>query len=567
MSDPAGSSVPRAGSDAALLLLVRTGDTSAADELRARHAAAARLLAALLTSQGDQVAAARHIDDRVQDITAESWHLMLTALRGGGGPSDAFRPHLLAIVAKTAQLRAAGQPSWTTRPGKAGQVPAADVPGPGHSFAGPAAAGPDTAAIVRAYLTLPESWAAVLWHSEVELAPPSQVALLLGLTVREAAGLVRYARAALRTAYLRIHLGELPDPACRQAVRDLADVTPGWRWRHWYAAARHLRGCARCQGGRRDITDLSTSLRTTLAPLVLGEAAAAYCAMTAGPAGGPKASAPHRPGKRASSGRVLAGAVSLAAVVMTGGWLALRGAAGGPDIGDAAGGPSVAPATAPPVAAPAYPVPRKENRAQPSPSGQPDQVQRHHPAAHSHAPQPAPTPAPTHAPRPAPAPSTRQPEPSRSPNPSGAACRTTATADISADCYTGNQGSISVTAATGDSTPSGVDGKQVAQLVNGDYLEYPDVNFGSGSDQFDARVASGVGYGVSGLVEVVLDNPSKAPIGSFAVASTGGWSSWKTIPANIDKTAGVHTVYLEFASGATGSPPYASLHYFSFPSA
>jgi hypothetical protein len=152
---------------------------------------------------------------------------------------------------------------------------------------------------------------------------------------------------------------------------------------------------------------------------------------------------------------------------------------------------------------------------------------------------------------------------STSPPPS--TCTTTATSDISADCYSGSNGTISVSAATGDSSPSGVDGNQVGQLVNGDYLEYPGINFGSGSTQFDARVASGAAGGVSGLVEVVLDNPSNAPIGSFSVASTGGWSSWETIPANIADTTGTHTVYLEFASGATGSPPFVSLHYFSFP--
>jgi hypothetical protein len=144
-------------------------------------------------------------------------------------------------------------------------------------------------------------------------------------------------------------------------------------------------------------------------------------------------------------------------------------------------------------------------------------------------------------------------------------CPTTATSNISADCYSGSKGTISVSAATGDTSPSGVDGNQAAQLVNGDYLEYPNINFGSGSTQFDARVASGAAGGVSGLVEVVLDNPSNAPVGSFAVGNTGGWTTWKTVPANIADTTGTHTVYLEFASGATGSPPFVSLHYFNFP--
>src|SRR5215469_4315002 len=74
----------------------------------------------------------------------------------------------------------------------------------------------------------------------------------------------------------------------------------------------------------------------------------------------------------------------------------------------------------------------------------------------------------------------------------GKQCTTTATSDISADCFSASQGTISVTAATGDSNPAGVDGNQAAQLVNGDHLEYTNVNFGTtGSTQFDARVASG----------------------------------------------------------------------------
>jgi hypothetical protein len=155
------------------------------------------------------------------------------------------------------------------------------------------------------------------------------------------------------------------------------------------------------------------------------------------------------------------------------------------------------------------------------------------------------------------------PTPTPTPTPTG--CQTTATDDISADCYTGSQGNISVTAATGDTAPAGVDGNQAAQLVNGDYLEYPDIDFGSGSSQFDAQVAAGAAGGVSGLVEVVLDNPSNTPIGSFSVGNTGGWTSWESVPANITETTGVHTVYLEFDSGASGSPPFVSLHYFSFP--
>jgi Carbohydrate binding module (family 6) len=156
--------------------------------------------------------------------------------------------------------------------------------------------------------------------------------------------------------------------------------------------------------------------------------------------------------------------------------------------------------------------------------------------------------------------------PTTTPPTGSGTCTTTATSDISADCYKSSQGTITVSAATGDTNPAGVDGNQTAQLKSGEWLEYPGINFGTtGSRQFDARVASGAAGGVSGLVNVVLDSPTNAPIGSFAVANTGGWSTWETVPANINQTTGTHNVYLEFSSGATGNPSYVSLHYFNFP--
>ena len=71
--------------------------------------------------------------------------------------------------------------------------------------------------------------------------------------------------------------------------------------------------------------------------------------------------------------------------------------------------------------------------------------------------------------------------------------------------------------------------------------------------------------GVSGAVEVVLDSPTNSPVATFDVANTGGWTSWETIPANMSKVTGTHNVYLEFDSGASGDPPFVSLHYFNFP--
>ncbi|MEO3814941.1 glycoside hydrolase family 16 protein [Sphaerisporangium sp. B11E5] len=106
-------------------------------------------------------------------------------------------------------------------------------------------------------------------------------------------------------------------------------------------------------------------------------------------------------------------------------------------------------------------------------------------------------------------------------------------------------------------------GQNVSHIANGDWLRYDNVNFGSTPvTQFVARVASGAGGGVSGLVQVRLDSLSNAPIGDFAVGNTGGWQSWRTVPANIAATTGTHTVYITFSSGQPAD--YLNLNWFTF---
>lgn len=106
-------------------------------------------------------------------------------------------------------------------------------------------------------------------------------------------------------------------------------------------------------------------------------------------------------------------------------------------------------------------------------------------------------------------------------------------------------------------------GQDVGWISNGDWLGYAGVDFGStGATQFSARVASGAASSVSGLVEVALDSPTATPIGSFSIANTGGWQTWKTVPATMSKVTGVHTVYLRFASGQ--SADFVNVNWFTF---
>jgi len=106
-------------------------------------------------------------------------------------------------------------------------------------------------------------------------------------------------------------------------------------------------------------------------------------------------------------------------------------------------------------------------------------------------------------------------------------------------------------------------GQNIAGVANGDWALYKGVDFGSTpATQFVARVASGASGGASGLVEVRLDSLDATPIGTFAIANTGGWQNWRTIPANISGVTGVHNVYITFTSGQPSD--YVNLNWLTF---
>jgi hypothetical protein len=94
-------------------------------------------------------------------------------------------------------------------------------------------------------------------------------------------------------------------------------------------------------------------------------------------------------------------------------------------------------------------------------------------------------------------------------------------------------------------------GQHIGFIANGDWARYDDVDFGSGTPAtFLARVASGVHEGASGRIEARLDSATGPVLGSFDLASTGGWQCWvtKTAPASAAGVSGRHTVYLTFTS-------------------
>ncbi|NMI55013.1 MULTISPECIES: glycoside hydrolase family 16 protein [unclassified Streptomyces] len=128
---------------------------------------------------------------------------------------------------------------------------------------------------------------------------------------------------------------------------------------------------------------------------------------------------------------------------------------------------------------------------------------------------------------------------------------------IQAESYDGQAG-----VGTETTTDTG-GGQDIDTLANGDYALYKGVDFGTtAARQFYGRVASGAAGGVSGLVEVRLDSRTSTPIGSFAVANTGGWQTWRTVPANINSVTGTHDVYLTFTSGQPAD--FVNVNWFDF---
>ncbi|UUU26182.1 glycoside hydrolase family 16 protein [Streptomyces sp. DSM 40750] len=128
---------------------------------------------------------------------------------------------------------------------------------------------------------------------------------------------------------------------------------------------------------------------------------------------------------------------------------------------------------------------------------------------------------------------------------------------IQAESYNGQSG-----VSTESTTDTG-GGQNIGSLAQGDWALFQNVAFGSSAaTQFVARVASGANTGVSGLVEVRLDSRTSTPIGSFSIANTGGWQSWRTVPANISGVTGTHDVYLTFTSGQ--SQDFVNVNWFNF---
>ncbi|MEP9361583.1 sigma-70 family RNA polymerase sigma factor [Nocardioides sp. CN2-186] len=252
-------------SDAELISAVRGGDVDAYGDLFARHVEAARRLGRQLVPGPD-----------VDDLVSEAFAKVLVVLQRGGGPDLAFRAYLLTAIRRlhVDRIRA------TSRLHTTDDLTPFD---PGVPFRDTAVEGFESGAAARAFAALPERWQLVLWHTEVEEQKPAEVAVLLGMTPNSVSALAYRAREGLRQAYLSMHASTADDDACERTRAQLGSYVRGGLSRREAARVeQHLEECRACAAIYLELAEVNSDLRAVLAPLLLGAAAAAYLAGSAG---------------------------------------------------------------------------------------------------------------------------------------------------------------------------------------------------------------------------------------------------------------------------------------------
>ncbi|WP_194918757.1 sigma-70 family RNA polymerase sigma factor [Catenulispora rubra] len=250
--------------DAELIAMVRAGDRRAYGPLYERHRRAALRVARHLAR--DEAAA--------DDLAAEAFTRVLTAIDRGNGPDEAFRAYLYTTLRRTAFDWAESDKRVRLVENIAElEVTAAPVTGADRD---PLDEAFDRQITSRAFHSLPERWQIVLWHLEVEGETPAEVAPLLDLSPSAVSALAYRAREGLRQAFLQEHLAETVNDACRPFAQRLAPFVRGkLGTREHTKVERHLDTCADCTGLYLELLKFNEALPEVLSPLVFGSAAAA----------------------------------------------------------------------------------------------------------------------------------------------------------------------------------------------------------------------------------------------------------------------------------------------------
>ncbi|WGD37736.1 sigma-70 family RNA polymerase sigma factor [Lysinibacter sp. HNR] len=283
-------------SDEELIQATRNGDSASYAALWLRHAEDGLNHARTFTKDFDP-----------EDLVAESYLRILSAIQGGKGPTVDFRPYLVATIRNTAR-------TWG-RKNLEIPVDVTENDG-GHTIfddqmlefdeEAPETRLANRILMKNAFESLTPVERQVLWASEVEGLTPSELGTKLGLTPNAASGATFRARESLRQAWIQAHLRDHKrSPECTWTIARLGAFSRGkHRKRDHQKILQHLETCPSCPSILREAKNVATNLNSFLIPLTVVSGASAAALL----AGKPLASAAGA--ISASSGGTTASAVS-----------------------------------------------------------------------------------------------------------------------------------------------------------------------------------------------------------------------------------------------------------------
>jgi glucosylceramidase len=102
-------------------------------------------------------------------------------------------------------------------------------------------------------------------------------------------------------------------------------------------------------------------------------------------------------------------------------------------------------------------------------------------------------------------------------------------------------------------------GFDIGFAADGSWLEYDNIDFGTGPSAVDVRWASA---GSGGTLEFHLDSISGPAIAQTALPVTGGWQTWQTFPIPVSSAQGLHKVFVVFHGSGTNG--LGNLNWFRF---
>ncbi|QIK63493.1 sigma-70 family RNA polymerase sigma factor [Leucobacter viscericola] len=348
-------------SDAELSNAVRGGDSAAFAVLYERHNEAALRHANYLTRDSS----------RAEDLVAESFVSIFSALQRGLGPKETFRGYLFTTISNRNRSRP-NQNEVQLFEDADEYIEELSISDSSEKIA-------ESNVLHRAFQTLPEKWQRVLWLKEVDGLSPEIIGSRLQINANAAIQLAFRAREGLRLAYLAEHIDGAADAGCAKLRPKLVRYGRGQRIgaKDKLRVVDHLETCESCRAVLAQLEDVGQHMRGIVVPIVILGAPTGLAAWLFGDVA--PASAASRFGAVVNwilGHRALVAVVGVGAVaVVVGVIIALSGSGSDADPGSK---PPVeqSPAPTQSPAAPANPTPGSDEPASgggTAPTGQPPQ--------------------------------------------------------------------------------------------------------------------------------------------------------------------------------------------------